>query len=235
MSTKKKFAMILSGCGGLDGSESHEAISLMIAMKQIGVNYICFAINEDQKYVIHAVDRGVDSSHDDEKRNMLTEARRLNHGVVHDLKKLTVDSLDALILPGGYGTGTSLSNFVICDNGVCSKNSNYRVRKEIKDIICEFYRQKKPIFAGCMAPVLVNGSLTGVKIMTDIGGYTKEIIENYGNSYQICKAGDICVDKKNKIVTAPFYMTPKVEVDTIFKESVKGIKEIVKMCSENLD
>ena len=235
MSTKKKFAMILSGCGGMDGSESHEAISLMIAMKQIGANYVCFAIDENQKYVIHAVDCGVDSSNENEKRNMLVEARRLNHGAVHDLKKLTVDSFDALILPGGYGTGTSLSSFVTCGNGVCSKNSNYKVRKEIKDVIQEFYKQKKPIFAGCMAPILVNGSLTGVKIMTDVDEYTKEIIEKCGNSYQVCKAGDICIDKKNKIVTAPFYMTPKVEVDTIFKESVKGIKEIVKMCSENLD
>ena len=30
---KKRIAIILSGCGGMDGSETHEAISLMIAIK----------------------------------------------------------------------------------------------------------------------------------------------------------------------------------------------------------
>ena len=62
-----KFAMILSGCGGMDGTETHEAISLMIAIKQAGCNYKCFAINENQKYVINTT--GMSQSN--EKRNIL--------------------------------------------------------------------------------------------------------------------------------------------------------------------
>ena len=224
--------MILSGCGGLDGTESHEAISLMIAIKQVGVSYVCFAIDDEQKYIVHATNQGVKQNNsNNDKRNMLIEARRLNHGIAHDLKKLSVNQFDALILPGGYGTGTSWSDFITCKNGTCTKNINYVVRKEVKDIIQEFNKNNKPIFAGCMAPILVNGSLSGVKIMTDAGCYTKEIIDKHGNVSQICKGGEICIDKKNKIVTAPFYMTPKVEVDTIYKESVKAIKEILKMCN----
>ena len=232
MTKAKKFAIILSGCGGMDGSESHEAICLMIAIRLAGADYMCFAINEDQKYVMHAnQDVGVRRPQN-EKRNMLVEARRLNHGSVHDLKKLIVNQFDALILPGGYGTGTSLSNFIICNGESCQKNENYEVRQEIKDIIRAFHEQGKPIFAGCMAPVLVNGSLGGIKIMTDIGEYTKDIIEKHHNVYKVCNAGEICVDEKNKIVTTPFYMTPKVEVDTIYKESIKCVDEILKMCNE---
>lgn len=224
-----KFAMILSGCGGMDGSEVHEAVALMIAIKQLGCKYMCFALNEKQKYVIHVNHEIGTKQQNSETRNMLLESGRLNHGAIHDLKKLNVTQFDGLVLPGGYGTGTSLSNFIECDGQICKKNIDYVVRDEIKDVIQEFHKQNKPIFAGCMAPILVNGSLTGITIMTDIGFYTKEIIEKHNNSYKVCNAGEACVDKKNKIVSVPFYMTPKVEVDTIFDESVKGISEILKM------
>ena len=218
--------MILSGCGGMDGSETHEAICMMLAIKQEGASYSCFAINENQKYVIHA--NGMNQS--DESRNMLAEATRLNHGIAHDLKKLDVNLFDGLVLPGGYGTGTTLSNFIICDGKTCAKNVDYVVRDEIKNVIMEFHAQGKPIFAGCMAPVLVNGSLTGITIMTDAGFYTKEIIEKYGNHYEVKKAGEVCVDEDNKIVTVPFYMTPRVEIDTIFEEAKKGVIEMIKLC-----
>ena len=220
------FAMILSGCGGMDGTEIHEAVCLQLAIRQVGAKYSCFAINKNQKYVIHSY--GMEQS--SEKRNMLLEAGRLNHGNIHDLTKLNVKHFNALILPGGYGTGTSLSNFIECDGKTCKKNVNYKVVDEIKNVIQEFHNQNKPIFAGCMAPVLVNGSLTGIKIMTDEGMYTKEIIEKHNNEYQICKANDVCVDEKNKIVSVPFYMSQKVEIETIYNESVKAVNEIIKMC-----
>lgn len=230
MAKKKKFAMILSGCGGMDGTESHEAIALMIAIKQIGAEYMCFAINENQKYVIHANQETGIRQPREEKRNMLIEAGRLNHGAVHDLKKLIVNQFDGLVLPGGYGTGTSLSNFIICNGKTCEKNMDYKVRDEIKNIVQGFHEQRKPIFAGCMAPIMINGSLTGVKIMTDVGFYTKNAIEKKGNIYQVCKAGEVCIDEENKIITAPFYMTPKVDVGVIYDESIKGMKEMIKLC-----
>lgn len=231
MTKTKKFAIILSGCGGMDGSESHEAICLMLAIKLAGAEYMCFAINEDQKYIMHAKQGSGVEQVREEKRNMLIEACRLNHGAVHDLKKLIINQFDGLILPGGYGTGTSLSNFIICNGNNCKKNENYEVRKEIKDIIKTFHEQGKPIFAGCMAPILINGSLSGITIMTDIGFYTKDIIKKHNNIYKVCNVGEICVDEENKIVTAPFYMTPKVEIDDIYNESVKGITEIIELCN----
>ena len=209
----------------MDGSETHEAISLMIAIKKVGMEYTCFAINENQKYVIHTT--GMSQSN--EKRNILTEAGRLNHGMVYDLNKLHVEQFDGLVFPGGYGTGTSYSNFIICDGKTCQKNADYVVRDEIKAVIQEFHEKQKPIFAGCMAPVLVNGSLTGIKIMIDEGMYTKEIIEKHNNTYQVCNINEICVDEDNKIITAPYYMAKRADVFTVFTESVKAMEEMVKI------
>ena len=220
----KTFAIILSGCGGMDGTETHEATCLMLAIKQNGCNYRCFAINENQKYVVHS---GMQQTN--EKRNMLVEAGRLDRGLTKDLKKLDVNKFDGLIFPGGYGTGTSFSDFIECDGATCKKNSNYKVRAEIKQIIQEFHAQKKPIFAGCMASILPNGSLKGVKIMTDTGKYTEEAIIKNDNLPVICKAGEICIDEENKIITAPYYLSSKVDIDTIFEESDKGIKAVIKL------
>ena len=227
---KKRIAIILSGCGGMDGSETHEAISLMIAIKNEGADYECFALNENQKYVINGNAKLGIKQQTNETRNMLFEAGRLNHGMVDDLKNLDVNAFDGLVFPGGYGTGTSLSNFINCNDDVCKRNFNYKVRDEIKNIICAFHSQQKPIFAGCLAHILVNGSLKGITIMMDEGKYTAEAVENNGNCYETKTAGEICIDEKNKIITAPFYMTPKVAIDVIFDESVKAIKALIKMC-----
>ena len=227
---KKRIAIILSGCGGMDGSETHEAVSLMIAIKNEGANYECFALNENQKYVINGNAKLGIKQQTNEKRNMLFEAGRLNHGMVNDLQNLDVDKFDGLVFPGGYGTGTSFSNFITCDKEKCNRNFDYKVRDEIKNVIREFHNQKKPIFAGCLAHVLVNGSLSGITIMMDEGKYTADAVEKNGNFYEIKTAGEICIDEQNKIITAPFYMTPKVSVDVIFNESVKAMQALIKMC-----
>ena len=228
MAKNKKFAMILSGCGGMDGSETHEAVGLMIAIKKHCCDYSCFAIDGDQKYVISTYKKTIKQQPN--KRNMLEESGRLNHGNVNDLKKLDASNFDGLVLPGGYGTGTSLSNFIKCDGDVCQKNVDYSVREEISRVIQSFNNANKPIFAGCMAPVLLNGSLSGIKIMIDEGFYTKAIIEKHNNIYQVCKINEICVDEENKIITAPFYMAKNANVLTVFNESDIGISEMIKMC-----
>ena len=225
LSDMRKLAIIMSGCGGMDGTECHEAMCLMLAIRRAGLDYMCFAIDENQKYVIHCNKM----QQSGEKRNMLDEAGRLNHANIHDIKKLSVNKFDGLVFPGGYGTGTSFSNFIVCNGSSCTKNNDYTVRDEIKSLIQAFHEHGKPIFAGCMAGILVNGSLTGIKVMTDVGKYTEEAIEKRKNTYQVCNAGEICVDEENKIVTAPYYMTPKVGIETIFDESEKGIAAMIKM------
>ena len=228
MKKKLKFAMILSGCGGMDGSETHEVVGLMIAIKKHLCDYSCFSIDEDQKYVISSYKNKINQKQN--KRNMLEESGRLNHGNISDLKKLDVSNFDGLVLPGGYGTGTSFSNFIKCDGDLCQKNVNYSVREEISYVIQSFHNANKPIFAGCMAPVLLNGSLRGIKIMIDEGFYTKEIIEKHNNTYQVCKINEICIDEENKIITAPFYMAKNANVLTVFNESDISIAEMIQMC-----
>lgn len=226
---KKHFAVILSGCGGMDGSETHEAVSLMIAIKKNHCDYSCFALNDKQKYVINTTPYGIKQI--STERNILEESGRLNHGHVNELKKMDISKFDGLIFPGGYGTATSYSNFIKCNGKLCEKNLNYSVIKEIKDIICEFHNQQKPIFTGCAATNLINACFTNIKLAVDEKFWLKEIIEKANNTYEICKAGEICTDKNNKIISAPFYLAKGANVLTIFEESDKAIIEMKELCN----
>ena len=49
----KKFAVILSGCGHRDGSEIHEAVTLLLSLDQHHCEYQCFAPNRSQHDVVN--------------------------------------------------------------------------------------------------------------------------------------------------------------------------------------
>ena len=48
----KKFAVILAGCGHLDGAEIGEAVTLLLAIDQHRCEYQCFAPNRPQTEVV---------------------------------------------------------------------------------------------------------------------------------------------------------------------------------------
>ena len=49
---KKKFAVVLSGCGVYDGAEIHEATLTMLAIMKQGGTYQCFEPEIPQHHVI---------------------------------------------------------------------------------------------------------------------------------------------------------------------------------------
>jgi len=49
----KKVAVILSGCGVQDGSEIHEAVSILIGVSMSGATYKCFAPKQAQHHVVN--------------------------------------------------------------------------------------------------------------------------------------------------------------------------------------
>ena len=52
---KKKVAVVLSGCGVLDGSEIHEAVSVLVHLSRAGVEAKMFAPDIEQSDVINHV------------------------------------------------------------------------------------------------------------------------------------------------------------------------------------
>ncbi len=209
-----KIGVLLSGCGVMDGSEIHEAVITLLALDKEGVEVVCIAPNKDQTQVInHLTNKPVN-----EKRNMLIEAARIARGNIKDLSKVSVDEIDALILPGGFGAACNLSNFA-------SKGESVEVLPEVETFLKELHKKKKPIGAICIAPNLIAKVFGNTKVKLTIGTDedTAQKLEAMGANHINKKVDEIVIDETNNIVTTPAYMLAKGP-----KEVEAGITKLVK-------
>ena len=94
----KKIAVILSGCGYLDGAEITEAVSILVSIGQHGADYKCFAPNKDVVETNHLTQKPTGHN-----RNVLQEAARIARGDIHPLEDLKTQDFNALAFPGGSG------------------------------------------------------------------------------------------------------------------------------------
>ena len=100
----KRFAVILCGCGTLDGSEIHESVMTLLAIDRNGGEYQIFAPDDWQYHVVNHVT----GQPMEERRNMLLEAARIARGNVKPLEECRVEDFDAVIFPGGNGSAKNL-------------------------------------------------------------------------------------------------------------------------------
>jgi len=213
----KKAAVILSGCGYLDGSEIHETVLLFLAMKENNISYHCFTLDKPiSKVMCHVTKTPVEG----ETRNILRESARVARGDVQDIAKLDPNKYDILCLPGGYGVATNLSDFSTSADH-CSIDS------QIKKVICTFHELKKPIIAICLAPVVVAKALKNFQIEMTLGENPKdlEILEKMGMQPKKCKVDEICVDQKNLVYSAPGYMAPP-DIVGIYRANQKIMEKV---------
>jgi enhancing lycopene biosynthesis protein 2 len=95
----KRIAVVLSGCGFLDGAEIHESVLTLLHIAKNGAEAVCFAPNVSQKTVTNHLTKDASS----ETRNVLVESARIARGQIAPLEKLKVQDVDAVIFPGGFG------------------------------------------------------------------------------------------------------------------------------------
>ena len=197
-----KIAVILSGCGMMDGSEIHEATCTLLNLAKQDVEYQCFAPNVEQSKVANHFTHQPDNS---SPRNILVEAARIARGNIKDLRDFNTIDFDAVIFPGGSGAVTNL---------IQSGN----VLPEVSRVITDCFESKMPIGAICIAPMLIAQVLGNNGITITIGNDSRvaAAVEQTGAHHKNCNADDIVIDKQNLIVTTPAYMLAKSikDVDT---------------------
>lgn len=193
----KKVALILSGCGGLDGAEIQEAVCSILAIEERGFTWKAFSLDEHKKRVVSALTM----KEVNEKRNMMAEAARITHGQINNIKNLKADDFDVLWFPGGYGVVTSFSDFA-------EKKESGVVHKEIEKVIKDFFLKKKAIVALCIAPSLLAKVLENKKIHLTLGQSLEHhpVLEKLGQMPKQISSEDILFDEKNNIYTSPAYM-----------------------------
>ncbi|WNM60126.1 isoprenoid biosynthesis glyoxalase ElbB [Candidatus Nitrospira allomarina] len=215
----KKVAVILSGCGFLDGAEITEAISTLIAIGQNGAAYEVFAPNKEVAETNHLTQKPTG-----QKRNVLQEAARIARGEIQPLEQLKAKDFDALAFPGGFGAALHL-----CDFG--EKGSGGNIDPQVARIVKEFSESHKPIAAICIAPAIMALALgkKGVNVTIGEDAGTASELEKTGAKHQNCAVEQYVVDHSNKVITTPAYMYGSARPHQIFAGVSGAIAELIKM------
>jgi enhancing lycopene biosynthesis protein 2 len=225
-----KIGILLSGCGVYDGAEIQEAVLSMLAVQEIGAEYICISVDAQQHHVINHT-TGEEMP---ETRNMLVEAARIARGEIHNINTIAPADIDALIIPGGFGSAKNFTKWAF-------EGPNGAILPEVKLLLVNLVNVGKPIAALCVSPVVLAKAFEGSAIHANMTiGSDKE-----GSPYSItdfsaglAKTGvepvmktvrEIQIDTANKIVTAPCYMMDAtiLEIRNNIRQAVEALRDLI--------
>ncbi len=210
-----KVAVILSGCGHLDGAEIREAVLTLLALDKRNAEVEIFAPDIEQTDVINHLTG--QPAH--ETRNALVEAARIARGKIKALSKAKAEDFDAIILPGGYGAAKNLSNLAGTDN-----LKNVTVLPALKKLLLDFMKKSKPIGAICISPAVLTAAVRDqAKAHVTIGDDPDNMIAALGGEHQSCPTRGIVIDDANHIVSSAAYMRG----DARLAEVAAGIDTLV--------
>ncbi|MCE2993110.1 MAG: isoprenoid biosynthesis glyoxalase ElbB [Alphaproteobacteria bacterium] len=212
----KKVAVILAGCGYLDGSEIRESVFTLLALDKYDAEVSVFAPDAPQHHVVsHLSGQEVQES-----RNVLAESARIARGDILELTTLDPVKFDCLILPGGFGAAKNLSNIAFAgEKGIPIE--------PIKRIILSFHKAKKPIGSICISPSIVASALQDVCTPSLTLGNNSTLLHDMKVNSVKCNTDDIVIDVENKLVSTPAYMH-----DDRISNVYKGIDKLVQKVLE---
>lgn len=213
-----KAAVVLAGCGVYDGAEIHEAVMTLYAIDRNGGTYQLFAPNVMQHHVINHITGEVMK----ESRNVLTEAARIARGKILALTEYRAADYDALIFPGGFGVAKNLCTYAF-DGPEC------HVDRVVEEAIRSTHKAGKPIGALCISPVLITRVLKDITVTIGSDIATAADIEKLGGKHENRQHGEVVIDRKNLVVTAPCYMLGSTisEIARDADEVIRAIKGLL--------
>ena len=213
-----------------DGAEIHEAVMTLLSIEEIGAQAICIAVDKDQYHVVNHTN----GEEMNESRNMLVEAARIARGDIHNINSIDPVDIDALVIPGGFGSAKNLTNWAF--NG-----PDGDILPEVKLLLINMMNVGKPIAALCVSPVVLAKALEGSDIKPtltigtdkeespyDIAGFTGGL-EKTGMATEMKSVREISVDRENKIVTAPCYMMDAniLDIRKNVRSAIEALRDLV--------
>ena len=217
MNKQKRFAVILSGCGVFDGSEIHEATLTLLAIARSGGSYECFAPDKEQYHVINHITGQVM----EQERNVMVEAARITRGKIKPLNLYEPEKFDAVIFPGGFGVAKNLCTLAF-DGADCT------VDPEVELAVIASVEADIPIGALCISPALIAKILPGADVTIGNDTDTIATIEKMEGVHHSTDHGEVIVDEKYKLVTAPCYMLD-AHILQIAEETEYVVKELINL------
>jgi enhancing lycopene biosynthesis protein 2 len=194
--TGPRVAVVLSGCGYLDGSEINETVIALLALNRAGARVRCFAPAGPQ---LHVVDHLTGQPVAGASRDILHESARITRGKIEPLSSLAPQDFEAIFLPGGFGAAKNLSSFA-------TQGPTGAVLPELAELLRAFRQAGKPIGAVCIAPAVVVMALGEGEVTIGQDSGTAAAIEALGGRHQVCPVQRAHTDHARRIVTAPAFM-----------------------------
>jgi enhancing lycopene biosynthesis protein 2 len=223
MAKTPKIAVLLAGCGHLDGAEVREAVLTLLALDQQGAAFQCIAPNALQYHVVnHVTGEPVPGA----QRNILEESSRISRlGQCLDLAQARVQDFDALVMPGGYGVAKNHCTFAL-------KGADAEVRADVAAFVRGFFDAKKPVGAICIAPALVALTLHGhdsAKLTLGNDAGCASAMQQLGQRHQDTpNAREIVIDEAHKLITTPAYMFDDAKLGDVFAGIERCVAEVLK-------
>ncbi|MBL4862647.1 MAG: isoprenoid biosynthesis glyoxalase ElbB [Crocinitomicaceae bacterium] len=225
-----KIGVLLSGCGVYDGSEIHESVLTLLAIEEIGAEAVCISVNKDQHHVIDHTS----GEEMDETRNILIESARIARGKIQDITTITPADIDALIIPGGFGSAKNFTTWAF-------SGPDGTILPEVKLLLVNMVNIGKPIAAVCVSPVVLAKALEGsginplLTIGTDKEPSPYDIqsfsagLQQTGVQTEMASVRDILVDRDNKIVSAPCYMMEAniLDIRKNIRSAVEALRDLI--------
>lgn len=202
----------------------------MLAIEEIGGEVVAISINENQHHVVNHL-TGAEMN---ESRNMMVEAARIARGNVKDIATISINDIDALVIPGGFGSAKNFTNWAF-------EGPAGTIHPSVKKLITDLTSAQKPIVALCVSPVVVAKALEGTAIHSsltigstaesspyDIAGFSQGL-ESVGATTTMKTKREINIDPQNKIITAPCYMMDAslLEIRNNIQQAIQALKEIL--------
>ncbi|MBI4911649.1 MAG: isoprenoid biosynthesis glyoxalase ElbB [Acidobacteria bacterium] len=226
MAKTPRVAVLLAGCGHLDGAEIREAVLTLLALDQHGAEFQCVAPNDNQA---HVVDHAKGAPAEGEARNILVESSRIARaGKCADLASVSAADFDALLLPGGYGVAKNHCSFAF-------KGTDAEVRPDVAAFVKAFFGAGKPVGAICISPALVALCLSkegrAATLTLGDGADIQKAMEKLGHRYRsVPSAREIVVDEALKLVTTPAYMFDDARLSDVWVGIERCVTEVLKRC-----
>jgi enhancing lycopene biosynthesis protein 2 len=216
-------AVLLAGCGHVDGAEIRESVFTLLALDQHGARFQCIAPNASQAEVYdHAAGQPVEGA----VRNILAEASRIARaGQCLDLARADARNYDALLMPGGNGLAKNFCTFA-------ADGPRASVRPEVAAFVRSFFEAGKPVGAICIAPALAALVLKdlGRRATLTLGdGSVAAAMEQLGAHHQsVPSSREVVVDEDLKLVTTPAYMFGDARLSDVWVGIERCVAEVLR-------
>jgi enhancing lycopene biosynthesis protein 2 len=216
----KRVGVILSGCGRRDGSDPIETALTLLVIERAGAVAVCAAPDGEQTAVVDHLAGTLTGL----PRNVRSEAARLVGLPVLPLGALDAGTIDALVIPGGEGALTLLSNYA-------DKHELCQVEPEIARLLRALLAAHRTMgFIGLSALLAarVLGPVAGVRVtLGPRGTLPSKHAAIMGADVRPCTADDDIADQKARVYTTPGFLVEGARLAGVARAIDRVVRAVV--------